>query len=94
MAIPFFSLSADADVSQILLWFDEFGVEELDWSAQSPDFNRSEHLQAELEKFRTSGPAPEDRNRSEHLVLHQKTGTVQDSGPKSLLIKPEEFKLL
>ena len=28
----------------------EFGVEELDWPAQSPDFNPTEHLWDELEQ--------------------------------------------
>jgi hypothetical protein len=30
-------------------WFVEIGVEELDWPAQSPDFNPIEHLCDELE---------------------------------------------
>lgn len=28
---------------------DEFGVEQLDWPAQSPEFNQTEHLWNELE---------------------------------------------
>jgi len=31
-------------------WLDESGVEELDWPAQSPDFNPSKHLWDELEQ--------------------------------------------
>jgi hypothetical protein len=30
-------------------WFVEIGVEELDWSAQSPNLNPIEHLSDELE---------------------------------------------
>jgi hypothetical protein len=31
-------------------WFVEIGVEELDWSAESPDLNPVEHLWDELER--------------------------------------------
>ena len=31
-------------------WFVEIGVEELDWSAQSPDLNPIEHRRDELER--------------------------------------------
>ena len=36
----------------------EFGVDELDWPAQSPDFNLIEHLWDELEQRPSARPSP------------------------------------
>ncbi|KAK3508756.1 hypothetical protein QTP70_004235 [Hemibagrus guttatus] len=40
----------------IKTWMSEFGVEELDWSAQSPDLNLIEHLWDELEQRLRASP--------------------------------------
>ena len=42
-----------------MTWFDEVGVEELDWPAQNPDLNPIEHLWDELErKLRARSSCP------------------------------------
>ena len=41
----------------IKTWMREFGVEELDWSAQSPDLNPIEHLWDELEQRLQARPS-------------------------------------
>ncbi|KAK1790588.1 hypothetical protein P4O66_014464, partial [Electrophorus voltai] len=42
----------------IKTWMSEFGVEELDWPAQSPDLNPIEHLWDELEQRLRARPSP------------------------------------
>ena len=39
------------------LWMSEFGVEELDWPAQSPDLNPIDHLWDELEQSLQARPS-------------------------------------
>lgn len=41
----------------IKTWFDEFGVEELDWPAQSPDLQPIKHLWDELEQRLRARPS-------------------------------------
>ncbi len=75
------------------------GVEELDWPAQSPDFNPSQHLWDELEQMLRAKP-------SHPTSLPDLTNTLQDEWAKkkkkknikkhsNILRKafPEEWKL-
>src|SRR5215813_7771590 len=53
-------------------WFDEMGVQKLDWPSQSPDLNPIEHFWEELERRLCSQP-----NRPS--LLQALTSTVMDA---------------
>ncbi|KAK3528760.1 hypothetical protein QTP70_011191 [Hemibagrus guttatus] len=81
--------------SSIKTWMSEFGVEELDWPAQSPDLNPIEHLWDELERrlrARPSRPTSVPDLTNALLEERSKMGDLDEDLAKLLVIKDDRIK--
>ncbi|KAK3562215.1 hypothetical protein QTP86_030348, partial [Hemibagrus guttatus] len=79
----------------IKTWMSEFGVEELDWPARSPDLNPIEHLWDELEwrlRARPSRPTSVPDLTNALLEMNGEMFTASQSGAESDLFSTEHHK--
>ena len=73
----------------------EFGVDELDWPAQSPDLNLTEHLWDVLEwRLRARPSCPTSVCDLTNAPLEEWSKIPPKHTPKPWKAFPEEFKLL
>ncbi len=82
----------------IKIWLDEFGVEELEWSAQSPDLNPNERHWDELKwrlRAKSSSPASVPDKSDPLQMLYWMNGQTFPQIHSNILWKafPEDWKL-